>query len=138
MEGGRARFKFAEYAADAGGAVTDEADNRSESRFARRCSSFSRWCSVARIAAATTGSCVRVSGAAASGIALRELREVTVVAGVTAERESDDVEDDGEVVPNDDIDDRLVLGLELGLGRYERPVGITEAVSPRAFFIGVR
>ncbi len=41
MDGGRVRFKFAEYAADAAGAVTEEADERVEARLARR-SSFAR------------------------------------------------------------------------------------------------
>jgi len=107
MDGGRARFKFAEYDADAEG-VTEDAESRLEPRLMRR-SSFSRWFSVARIAAATTGSCDLVADAAASGIALRE---VTVVAGVRVVRDSDDVEDDG-VVPKDDIEDRLVLGLDM-------------------------
>lgn len=106
MDGGRARFRLAEYAADAEGAVTEEADNRLEVRLARR-SSFSRWFSVARMAAATTGSCDLCAGPAVSGIALRE---VTVVAGVRVPRDNDDV-DDAEELPKDDTEDRLVLGL---------------------------
>jgi len=41
MDGGRARFKLAEYDAEAEGAGTEEADTRLEARFARR-SCFSR------------------------------------------------------------------------------------------------
>jgi hypothetical protein len=125
MDGGRARLRFAEYEAEADGVVTDDADNRLEARLARR-SSFARWFSVARIAAATTGSWAL--GAAVSGIASREM---TVVAGVRVPRESDDVEEDGEVpVPNDDTDDRLLLGLD----RYGSAVtGMTDSPSGRAF-----
>jgi len=117
MDGGRPRFKFAEYAVDADGAVTEGADNRLDTRLARR-SSFTRWFSVARMAAATTGSCDLGAGAAVSGIAPRE---VTVVAGVRVPREREEEDDDDEVpVPNDDIDDRLVLELD----RYGKAVAV--------------
>jgi hypothetical protein len=125
MDGGRARFRLAAYAVDADGvgAVTEDADDRLEARLARR-SSFSRWFSVARMAAATTGSCDRV--AVDSGIALSER---TVVAGVVVVRESDEVEDDAEV-PKDDREDRLL--------EYGNTIGIVDSVPGRAPFVEER